>query len=124
MRIRPGLVGFIAVVQAILCLAHLVLYETWTFSLAGVQTTGPLWLKMLLGILSVGFLAASLLAWRYTGRVVRAIYKVAAVWLGLLSFLLVAAFFSWIALGVARLAGLSASRAPSASSEGGSTVVC
>ena len=106
MRIRPGLLGFIAVVQAILCLAHLVLYETRTFSLTGVQTTGPLWLKMLLGILSVGFLAASLLAWRYTGRVVRAIYKVAAVWLGLLSFLLVAAAFSWIAFGVARLAGL------------------
>src|SRR6516164_1104202 len=106
MRIRPGLVGFIAVVQAILCLAHLVLYETWTFSLTGVQTTGPLWLKMLLGILSVGFLAASLLAWRYTGRVVRAIYKVAAVWLGLLSFLLVAAACSWIAFGAARLAGL------------------
>src|SRR6516164_4500588 len=108
MKIRTGLVGFIAVVQAILCLTHLVLYETWTFSPAGDQAPGPLWLKIVLGILSVSFLVASLLAWRYTGTLVRAIYKVAAVWLGLLSFLLIASILSWAAFGFAWLVGFPA----------------
>src|SRR5215471_13397473 len=106
MKIRAGLVAFIAVVQAILFLAHLILYETWTFSTPGSGATGTLWLKILLGVLSVSFLVASLLAWRYTGAAVRVIYKVAAVWLGLLSFLFIAAVFSWAAFGVAWVAGL------------------
>src|SRR5215470_15868402 len=105
MKIRAGLVAFIAVVQAILFLTHLVLYETWTFSTSG-NGAGTLWLKIVLGVLSVSFLAASLLAWRYTGAAVRAIYKVAAVWLGLLSFLFIATVFSWAAFGVAWVAGL------------------
>src|SRR6516225_8653817 len=106
MKIRTGLVGFIAVVQAILCLTHLVLYKTWTFSPWGAQAAGLLWLKIGLGILSVSFLVASLLAWRSTGTTVRTIYKVAAVWLGLLSFLFIAAVLSWIAFGFAWHAGL------------------
>ena len=105
---RAGLVVFIAVVQAILSLTHLVLYETWTFSTSANDVTGGLWLKIVLGILSVSFLVASLLSWRYTGPAVRAIYKMAAVWLGLLSFLFIAAVISWLALGVTWAAGLHA----------------
>lgn len=108
MKIRPGLVVFIAVVQAILFLTHLFLYETWTFSISGNGGAGALWLKIIFEILSVSFVVASLLAWRYTGAVVRAIYKVAAVWLGLLSFLFVAAVLSWAAFGVTWVAGLHA----------------
>ena len=66
MKIRSGLVGFIAVIQTVLFLTHLLLYETWTFSSTGSGAVGPLWLKVTLGILSVSFLAASLLAFRYT----------------------------------------------------------
>jgi predicted MPP superfamily phosphohydrolase len=106
MKTRAGLVGFIAVVQVILFLTHLVLYETWTFSTPGNQVAESPWLKIVLGILSVSFLVASLLAWRYAGAAIRAVYKVAAVWLGLLSFLIVAALFTWIAFGVAQVAGL------------------
>jgi len=106
MKIRAGLVAFISVVQAILFLTHLVLYETWTFSTSGNAVAVPLWLKIALGVLSVSFLVASLLAWRYTGAAVRAIYKVAAVWLGLLSFLLVAVVLSWVAVGIAWVVGL------------------
>src|SRR5690349_21168457 len=106
MKIRAGLVVFIAMVQSILFLTHLILYETWRFSISGNGVTGAPWLKIVLGILSVSFLAASLLAWRYTGVVVRAIYKVAAVWLGLLSFLFVAAVISWLALAATWGAGL------------------
>jgi uncharacterized protein len=108
MKIRASLVVFIAVVQAILFLTHMILYETWTFSIPANGFTGSLSLKIVLGLLSVSFLVASLLAWRYTGAAVQTIYKVAAVWLGLLSFLFVAAVISWIALGVAWAAGLHA----------------
>src|SRR5215472_15066364 len=106
MKIRAAVIVFIAVVQSILFLTHLVLYETWTFPIWANDVTGGLWLKIVLGILSVSFLVASLLAWRYTGAVVRAIYKVAAVWLGLLSFLFVAAAIAWLALGVTWAVGL------------------
>ena len=106
MKTRAGLVVFIAVVQAIIFLTHFILYETWTFSILGDGVTGALWLKIVLGILSVSFLVASLLAWRYTGAAVEAIYKVASVWLGLLSFLFNAAVISWLALGVTSAAGL------------------
>ena len=106
MKIRGGLVGFIATVQVILFAAHLFLYFTWTFSPYGPAPAGPLWLKAVLGILSVSFLIASLLAWRYTGAIVRVIYKVAAVWLGLLSFLFIAAVMSWLAWAVLWIAGL------------------
>jgi hypothetical protein len=100
MKMRAGLVRFIAIIQAILFLAHFFLYETWSFSAARDGLTAPLWLKIALSILSVSFLVASLLAWRYTGATVRAIYKVAAVWLGLLSFLFIAAVFSWVSFAV------------------------
>jgi uncharacterized protein len=108
MKIRAGLVGFIAVVQGILFLTHLFLYETWTFSPSRHGARGSLWLEVGLAILSVSFLVASLLAWRYTGPLVRAIYKVAAVWLGLLSFLVIASVFSWLLFGLAWVAGLPA----------------
>jgi len=105
MKIRAGLIGFMIVVQSVFFLTHLLLYETWTSSLPANGTPEPLWLKLLLGILSVSFLFASLLAWRYTGKLVRAIYKVAAVWLGLLSFLFIAAVFSWLVFALAWAAG-------------------
>jgi uncharacterized protein len=91
----------------VLFLTHLLLYETWTFSSAGSDTHPALWLKLILGFLSVTFIAASLLAFRYTNTAVRAFYKAAAVWVGVLSFLFLAAVSSWIIFGVARITGWS-----------------
>ena len=85
---------------------HLFLYETWTFP-AAADVAGALWLKLSLGVLSVSFLAASLMAFRYTNAAVRGFYRVAAIWLGLLTFLFCGAAASWIVLGVARLLGLA-----------------
>ena len=106
MHLRRELLGFIAVIQFVLFLAHYLLYETWTFSPAGGDIPGTLWIKLVLGFLSVSFIAASLLAFRYTNAGLRAFYRAAAVWMGLLSFLFIAAISSWIIFGVARLAGL------------------
>ena len=108
MRIRPGLLVFIAVFQTVLFLTHFFLYETWTFSPGESNAAGPLWLKLTVAILSVSFLAASLLAFRYTSGALRLFYRGAAVWLGLLTFLFLAAVSSWTVFGAARLAGLHA----------------
>jgi uncharacterized protein len=102
MRIR-GLVAFASVVQFILFLTHFFIYETWTFAAPGNEATA-LWLKVTVGALSVSFLATSLLAFRYTDPIVRTLYRIAAVWLGIVSFLFFAAGASWVVFGVARLA--------------------
>jgi uncharacterized protein len=106
MRVRKDLIALIAAVQSVLFLTHYLLYETWTFSPAASKTPGAFWIKLVLGSLSVSFVAASLLAFRYTNAALRAFYKIAAVWIGLVSFLFLAAVSSWIIFGVARLAGL------------------
>src|ERR1700733_14892927 len=105
MRLKR-LIGFIAVIQSVLFLTHLFLYETWIFSSARGDARGDLWLGLTLGLLSVSFVAASLLAFRYTNAAVRTFYRAAAVWLGLLTFLVVAAAFAWIIFGIAALAAL------------------
>ena len=107
MRVRKDLIGLIATVQSVLLLTHYLLYETWTFSPARSETPGAFWIKLVLGFLSVSFVAASLLAFRYTNAALRAFYRTAAVWMGLVSFLVLAAVSSWIVFGVARLAGLN-----------------
>src|SRR5260370_646656 len=106
MRIRKEIIGFVAVIQSVLFLTHYLLYETWTFSPAGSKTPGAFWIKLVLGFLSVSFIVASLLAFRYTNAALRAFYRVAAVWMGVVSFLFLAAVSSWIIFGVAPLAGL------------------
>jgi predicted MPP superfamily phosphohydrolase len=107
MQIRRGILGFIVIIQSVLFLAHFLLYETWAFSPAGGGTAGALWVKLLVGFLSVSFVTASLLAFRFTNPALRAFYRAAAVWLGLLTFLFLAAVLSWTIFGVARLAGVS-----------------
>jgi predicted MPP superfamily phosphohydrolase len=99
------LITFIAVIQSFLFLIHLFLYETWTFSPAGGDTPGAFWIKLALGFLAVSFVIASLLAYHYTNAPLRAFYRAAAVWMGMLTFLFFAAVFSWIIFGVARLLG-------------------
>jgi uncharacterized protein len=107
MRVRKELIGFIAITQSVLLLTHYLLYETWIFSpAAGSETPGAFWIKLALGFLSVSFIAASLLAFRYTNPALRAFYRAAAVWMGLVSFLFLAAVSSWIIFGAAWLAGL------------------
>ena len=103
---RRRLITMIAVIQSILCFTHLFLYETWTFSPNGSVTPGALWIKLTVAFLSVSFVAASLLAFRYTNAALRAFYSAAAIWVGLLTFLVAGAVFSWMIYGIARLARL------------------
>src|SRR3979411_2574525 len=100
------LIGLIAVIQSVLCLTHYLLYETWTFSPAGSHPHGALWITLVLAFFSVGLVAASLRGFRYTNAALRAVYRTSAVWMGLVSFLFLAAVSSWFIFGIARLAGL------------------
>src|SRR5579864_2086256 len=70
---RRRLIPFIATVQSVLFLAHFFIYKTWIFSLAENDTAGAVWVKLALGLLSVSFIAASMLAFRYTNAIVRAL---------------------------------------------------
>jgi predicted MPP superfamily phosphohydrolase len=106
MQVPKRLFGFMATFQFVLFLTHFFLYKTWTFSLEENGTHGALWLQLLLGFLSISFISASLLAWRYTNAALRVFYRAAAVWLGLLTFLFISAVSSWIIFSVSRLAGL------------------
>lgn len=102
MRRRFGIAGFIAIIQFVLFLTHYFLYQTWTFSAPGAD---PQWIRLTLGALSLSFVAASVFAFRYTNPVLRAFYRAAAVWLGLLTFLFVAAVAAWATFGIATLVG-------------------
>jgi len=63
--------------------------------------------QSIFGVLSFSFVAASLLAFRYTNAMVRFFYRVSAIWLGLLTFLIAVAALSWSVFGIARLASVS-----------------
>jgi predicted MPP superfamily phosphohydrolase len=106
MRVRRRLITFIVMIQSVLFLTHLFLYETWTLSSPAGNPRIALSIKFILAFLSISFVAASLLAFRYTNAAIRVFYKIAAIWLGLLTFLFFAAVLSWLIFGAARLAGL------------------
>jgi predicted MPP superfamily phosphohydrolase len=77
-------------------LTHYFLYQTWTFRAPAKNA----WLPIVTAPLSISFVAASVLAFSYTSAPVRAFYKAAAIWMGLLSFLFLAAVLAWIILGI------------------------
>jgi uncharacterized protein len=105
MRIRAEFTAFATVIQSILFLTHFFIYRTWTFAPARSESSDG-WLKVTLGVLSVSFLVASLLAFRFTTPAVRTLYRIAAVWLGIVSFLFFAACASWVVFGLTQLAGM------------------
>lgn len=101
---RSRIFVFILVFQSLLILLHWFVCQTWIY-FQGL-TDGPtiLALRLVMLLLSLTFVAASLLAWRSFSAPVRLFYKISAVWLGALSFFFVAACFSWIAYAIALLA--------------------
>ena len=103
--IRRRITRFVAVIQSLLFLVHFFIYKTWSFSSLGGSAPFSFWIKAAFCFLSVSFVIASLLAFRFTNAPVRAFYRAAAIWLGLLSFLFVASVASWIIFGAARLSG-------------------
>ena len=100
-------IGFI---QGILLLAHWFIYETW-ITFWGALTPAPtLVLQAALLLLGLSFTTAALLGFYFTNPVVTTLYRIAAVWLGVLNFLFLAALLCWPCCFLLSLLGLSAFR--------------
>ncbi|MBZ5661773.1 MAG: metallophosphoesterase [Acidobacteriia bacterium] len=93
---RARISVFVAIVQSIVLLVHLVLYGTWEFFLAPLDSSHRVSLRLSLAILCFSFVAASMLARQYSNWLVRTVYTLAAVWLGLVSFFFLAACLCWL----------------------------
>jgi uncharacterized protein len=101
---RTRIAVFVAVFQVVMFAGHAFLYETWRF-FRGVGTPGMPALAWIVTALSMSFVTASLLAFRYHNALVRWFYKASAVWLGAASFFLFASLGCWLVLGAGQLAG-------------------
>jgi uncharacterized protein len=108
--VRSRFIAFIAVFQSLLFLVHFFVYETWVSFQPAMPASEISVLRVAMAALSVSFVAATLLAWRYFNWLVRAFYKIAATWLGVVSLAVLAACLCWIALGVAHIADLHVPR--------------
>ncbi len=95
MRRRNRIITFIAVVQTLLIAVHFLLYETWAAFLAGPGAS-HMRAALVLGILSLSFVSASIFARRSPHVLVRIFYTVSALWLGMGTFFMVAALFTWL----------------------------
>jgi len=98
---------FIAIVQSILFLGHLLVYETWSYFFGASGTA----LRIAMALLSVSFVSASVLAFRHCNRAVRLFYTLSSIWLGILNFLFLAACLCWIVYGAVVLTGAPVARA-------------
>ena len=107
---RSRLAFFVTVIQLILFAGHASLYETIVYFWPGQSDSALLYLRITLAILSVTFVTASLLAFRYFSAAVRLYYTLAATWLGTFSFLFFASCALWVAYGAASIVGLHPNR--------------
>ncbi len=97
---------FILIVQLMLLVAHAFVYETWTAFMTPADPPGVPGLAIAFALLSICFVVASLLAFRYYNIFVRVFYTLAAGWLGILNFVFFGSFACWIVYAGARFAGL------------------
>ena len=103
---RARIAVFVVIIQSILLFAHWFIYRTWIDFRAVADPPGVTVLQAALALLSVSFVAASFLAFRYFNRFVRVFYTIAAVWLGMVNFFFLAACLCWTLYFGGRLAGL------------------
>jgi predicted MPP superfamily phosphohydrolase len=103
--VRTKIAIFVAIVESILLFGHFAIYETWIELWGAPDPRTALWLRIVMGVLSISFVAASLVSFRYSNAAVRAFYRAAASWLGFMGLLFFASGVCWIAYGIARLIG-------------------
>ena len=93
---RARIAVFLIVIQSILLFAHWFIYTTWKSFSAIVDPPGMTPLEITVAVLSVSFIAASLLAFRFSNPLVRSFYRLAALWLGAVNFFFLAACVCWL----------------------------
>jgi predicted MPP superfamily phosphohydrolase len=103
--VRARLPIAVSIIQGFLFLVHIAIYATWTFFWGAPNFPSAGELRISLAILSVSFVAASLLAHQYFNPLVRAAYTFASIWLGFVNFFFLAACACWIVYGVPLLFG-------------------
>ena len=86
----------ILVVQSLICLAHWFLYRTFVDFWWPVSPLTTNVLRIALSVLSVIFIVATILSFRFSNPAIKAFYWFAAVWLGLSNFFLVGACVAWL----------------------------
>ena len=107
---RRRIAVFVLIIQSILFLIHFYFYATWTFFRDDARPQHHLTLQLAIAILSVSFVAASLLAFRSSNWLVRIYYTISAVWLGFVNFGFLSACACWIVCGALRIFGLHPDR--------------
>jgi predicted MPP superfamily phosphohydrolase len=105
--VRRRRATFIIIVQSILFAAHAFVYETWTAFSQAPDPPGISRLAIVFALLSLSFVAASLLAFRYHSFFVSVLYRIASSWLGILNYSVLAALLCWILYGAGHIAGAS-----------------
>lgn len=103
---RRRITVFVTVIQSILFLSHWFLYVTWTSLASENPSHGNLALAIALGLLSISFVTASFMAWRFSNPLARAYYAIAAAWTGILSYFVLAACACWLADLIAHIAAI------------------
>jgi predicted MPP superfamily phosphohydrolase len=88
------------------------LYKTWTSFWGASSPPALLTLQVSVAFLSISFVAASLLSFRFSNILVRLFYTLAAAWLGTLVYFFLAACACWLLYPVTLLAGLQGARRP------------
>lgn len=96
-RMNRRIAGFVAAIQTLLFAGHWFVYETWMRFSPPATAAQTRTLQIALALLSVSFVASSMLAFRYRNYFVRAFYTLSAMWIGTLNFLAMAACACWIA---------------------------
>lgn len=96
-RMNRRIAGFVGAVQALLLAGHWFVYETWVHFSPPATLPQTRALEIAFALLSVSFVASSMLAFRYRNYLVRAVYGLSAMWMGTLNFLAIAACACWIA---------------------------
>jgi len=101
----------IAIIESILFLGHWFIYRTLIVFLAGhLSPVTTLALRDTLFLLAFTFVAATLLGFRFANPLVSLFYKIAAVWLGMFDYFLLAAFLCRLVDWAQQLAGLHQNR--------------
>lgn len=99
------MIAFIVVIQTILLMVHGVIAATVASFLELWRTRQVVALVSVFGVLSLTFVAATVLAFRSHRGWVKAVYRAAASWLGTLNYLFFGALLCWGIEGVNRLLG-------------------
>lgn len=103
-----GFAIFLIIAQLIVILAHVLLYFSWTHFFHVVNPSYLRTLGIILAVLSFSFLGATLLIFWKDNAVSRFIYHLAAIWLGLLLYLFLAALATWLIILIIRASGIGA----------------